>query len=91
MMEKEIEGISPRVIERIRRKLLKWYDGNKRDLPWRRTSDSYHILVSEVMLQQTQVKTVIPYYERFLEKFPTVRHLAEDRLQEVLKAWAGTR
>ncbi len=81
--------ISPRVVGRIREKLLKWYGANKRDLPWRRVSDPYCILVSEVMLQQTQVKTVIPYYERFLKRFPTVRHLAGAGLQEILKAWEG--
>ena len=53
-------------------RLLTWYAGHQRDLPWRRTRDPYHIWVAEVMLQQTQVATVIPYYERFLVRFPTV-------------------
>lgn len=88
-MKDKIGGFSPRVIERIQKKLLKWYSTNKRDLPWRRTADPYRILVSEVMLQQTQVKTVIPYYQAFIERFPTVRHLADAGLQEVLKAWEG--
>ncbi|HSG05393.1 MAG TPA: hypothetical protein VLB09_03240, partial [Nitrospiria bacterium] len=55
----------------FRKKLLAWYRKNKRDLPWRRTSDPYRILVSEIMLQQTQVDTVIPYYRRFLKSFPS--------------------
>lgn len=69
--------------------LLNWYDANKRDLPWRRDRDPYRIWVSEVMLQQTRVDTVIPYYERFMERFPTVRHLAEAPEEEVLKCWEG--
>ena len=60
----------------IRRKLLLWYDKNRRDLPWRRTDDPYAIWVAETMLQQTQVATAVPYYERFLEDFPTVDALA---------------
>jgi A/G-specific adenine glycosylase len=70
-------------------KLLEWYGKNKRDLPWRGTKDIYAIWVSEVMLQQTQVTTVIPYYFRFLERFPTVEHLARASEQEVLKLWEG--
>src|SRR6478672_7593079 len=60
----------------VRPKLLRWYDRNRRDLPWRRTMDPYRIWVSEIMLQQTRVQAVIPYYERFLAKFPDVRKLA---------------
>src|SRR5262249_56164177 len=59
-------------IRSLRRRLLAWYRANARDLPWRRTRDPYAIWVSEVMLQQTQVATVIPYYERFLERFPNL-------------------
>lgn len=69
--------------------LLSWYRASKRDLPWRRSRDPYHIWVSEVMLQQTRVETVIPYYHRFLEKFPTVQALAEAPEAEVLKTWEG--
>jgi A/G-specific adenine glycosylase len=69
--------------------LLDWYDANRRDLPWRRTSDPYRIWVSEIMLQQTQVETALPYYERFLARFPTVADLAKAPLDEVLKLWAG--
>ena len=65
--------------------LLTWYDQYHRDLPWRQTSDPYAIWVSEVMLQQTQVKTVIPYFQRFLEKYPTIQDLAASDLQTVLK------
>jgi len=70
-------------------KLLNWYDKDKRDLPWRKTTDIYKVWVSEVMLQQTQVKTVIPYYKKFLESFSTVSHLAAASEQELLKLWEG--
>jgi A/G-specific adenine glycosylase len=66
-----------------------WYSQNRRDLPWRRTRDPYAIWVSEIMLQQTQVQTVIPYYERWLKKFPTLQALAKAPISEVLKYWAG--
>ncbi len=69
--------------------LLPWYHIHKRDLPWRRSSDPYAILVSEMMLQQTQVQTVIPYYERWLRTFPTFSSLAKASLNQVLKAWEG--
>lgn len=69
--------------------LLEWFDQNKREMPWRRTRDPYCIWVSEVMLQQTQVSTVIPYYERFIERFPTIKHLAEASQEEVYKYWQG--
>ncbi|HLS90138.1 MAG TPA: A/G-specific adenine glycosylase [Limnochordia bacterium] len=71
------------------KELLAWYDREKRDLPWRRTRDPYRILVSEVMLQQTQVKTVLEYYEPFLERFPTLEALAAADQEEVLAAWKG--
>ncbi len=70
-------------------KLLRWYDGARRDLPWRRTRDPYAIWVSEVMLQQTRVETVLAYYERFLERFPGVAELAAAELDEVLALWSG--
>ena len=69
--------------------LLRWYHTHKRDLPWRRSQDPYRILISEVMLQQTQVDTVIPYYHRFLKKFPTFKALANAPLDKVLKQWEG--
>jgi A/G-specific adenine glycosylase len=72
-----------------RRALLDWYDERRRDLPWRRRSDPYAIWVSEIMLQQTRVETVLPYYERFLERFPTVASLASAKTEEVLALWSG--
>jgi len=74
---------------RVRRRLLAWYDANRRDLPWRRTHNPYQIWVAEVMLVQTQVDTVIPYYQRFLKRFPDVAALAAADLDSVLKAWEG--
>lgn len=71
------------------RALLAWYDRAKRDLPWRRTKDAYAIWVSEVMLQQTQVATVIPYWERWLARFPTAGSLASAPINDVLGAWQG--
>ncbi len=73
----------------LREKLLAWFDREGRDLPWRRTRDPYAIWVSEVMLQQTRVDTVIPYYERFLSSFPTVEALAEADEDTVLSHWSG--
>lgn len=73
----------------MRQTLLAWYAEVARDLPWRRCRDPYPIWVSEIMLQQTQVKTVIPYYHRWLEQFPTIEQLALADLQQVLKAWEG--
>ncbi|SUN80036.1 A/G-specific adenine glycosylase [Streptococcus milleri] len=76
-------------ITSFRQKLLTWYDENKRDLPWRRSNNPYHIWISEIMLQQTRVDTVIPYYERFLDWFPTVQDLAIAPEERLLKAWEG--
>lgn len=69
--------------------LIRWYHEEKRDLPWRQDQDPYKVWVSEVMLQQTRVDTVIPYFERFIEKYPTLEHLAEAEEQELLKMWEG--
>jgi A/G-specific adenine glycosylase len=80
---------TPLDISLIRRKLLEWYQKHKRDLPWRRTRDPYRIWISEVMLQQTRVAAVIPYYERFLTLFPDASALASAGEQELLAAWAG--
>jgi A/G-specific adenine glycosylase len=80
---------SPLPVPELRRSLLQWYQKEGRDLPWRQTNNLYAIWVSEVMLQQTQVKTVIPYYQRWLQLFPTVTALAQADLQRVLKAWEG--
>lgn len=76
-------------IEQIQKKLLRWYKKYQRDLPWRQSCDPYAIWVSEIMLQQTQVVTVGPYYRRFLKKFPTLRQLAKADLDEVYKLWEG--
>jgi A/G-specific adenine glycosylase len=69
--------------------LLTWFDQHRRDLSWRRTSDPYKIWLSEVMLQQTRVETVLPFYNRFVEKFPTVEDLARAEVEEVLTLWSG--
>ncbi|MCO5220400.1 MAG: A/G-specific adenine glycosylase [Thermomicrobiales bacterium] len=81
--------LSEEHIAEIRRGLLGWFDANRRDLPWRRTRDPYRILVSEVMLQQTQVDRVIPYYERFLDTLPSVEALADAPTSVVITLWAG--
>jgi A/G-specific adenine glycosylase len=77
----------PNQRRRFRRRLLAWYQINGRDLPWRRTSDPYHILVSEVMLQQTQVERVLPKYHEWLAKYPTLDALAAADEQEVAETW----
>ncbi|WP_115992608.1 A/G-specific adenine glycosylase [Cohnella lupini] len=69
--------------------LLKWYKRERRDLPWRRSRDPYHIWVSEIMLQQTRVDTVIPYFNRFVDRFPNPKHLADAPEEDVLKHWEG--
>jgi A/G-specific adenine glycosylase len=79
----------PAKIAAVRAGLLAWFAANARDLPWRRTREPYRILVSEVMLQQTQVDRVVPYYEAFLDRFPTVRALAEAPTAEVIRLWSG--
>ena len=73
----------------FRRKLIAWFARSGRDLPWRRTRNPYQVLVSEIMLQQTQVPRVTGYYARFLETFPTVHHLARARPARVREAWDG--
>jgi len=78
-----------RLYVQIQRALLRWFAENARDLPWRRTIDPYAIWVSETMLQQTRVQAVVPYYERFLRRLPTVESLARARLDTVLKLWEG--
>lgn len=81
--------MTPDKHEKFRRNLLMWYQSHKRQMPWRETRDPYHIWVSEVMLQQTQVATVIDYFNRFIKRFPDIKSLAEAELQEVLKLWEG--
>jgi A/G-specific adenine glycosylase len=77
----------PTARRRFRRRLLEWYRRNGRDLPWRRTSDPYHILVSEVMLQQTQVDRVLPKYDEWLAKYPTLATLAAADESDVSETW----
>ena len=77
----------PPARQRFRRRLLTWYKANGRDLPWRKTDDPYHILVSEVMLQQTQVDRVLPKYQEWLERYPTLAALAEAPEDHVTELW----
>jgi A/G-specific adenine glycosylase len=74
---------------RVSEKLRRWFRANGRDLPWRRTRDPYHVLVSELMLQQTQVSRVVPRYGDFLAEFPTLHHIARARPARVTEAWSG--
>jgi len=82
-------SITPSFLKKYHPALLGWYDENQRKLPWRETDDPYAIWISEVMLQQTQVRTVIPYYTRFMDRFPFVQKLARAPQQTVLKMWEG--
>jgi A/G-specific DNA-adenine glycosylase (EC 3.2.2.-) len=77
------------LIEILQTDLLKWFEESKRDLPFRRTRDPYFIWISEIMAQQTQIDTLIPYYNRFIDNFPTVFSLALASIDEVIKAWEG--
>src|SRR3990167_1384628 len=76
-------------IDYIRRRLLSWYGKNRRDLPWRRTRNPYAVWIAETMLQHTQVKSVLPYYRRFLRAFPTTRKLDRASKEKVLALWSG--
>ncbi|HEU5313320.1 MAG TPA: A/G-specific adenine glycosylase, partial [Candidatus Udaeobacter sp.] len=80
---------SPRNIRAFRRSLLRWFRRHSRDLPWRKTRDPYAILVSEFMLQQTQVASVIPYYNKWLRRFPDFASVARASQNDVLHAWQG--
>jgi A/G-specific adenine glycosylase len=82
-------GMKPQTLGAFRRRMLRWFGESHRKLPWRETDDPYRIWVSEVMLQQTRVTTAIPYYERFIAKFPDVRSLARAKGDTVLKCWEG--
>lgn len=82
-------GRLPRNALAFKRRLLRWFRAVGRDLPWRRTRDPYHVLVSEFMLQQTQVRRVSEYYPRFLHRFPTIERLAAARPGKVREAWDG--
>ena len=85
----DLSHLDSRAKTHLRRNLLKWFDANQRDLPWRRNKTAYRIWVSEIMLQQTQVVTVIEYYKRFLKRFPDVGKLAAADELQVLKLWEG--
>jgi A/G-specific adenine glycosylase len=85
----ESPDLDPEWVSRVRRRLADWYEHAQRPLPWRADRDPYRVLVSEMMLVQTTVTAVIPYFERFLDRFPTVRALAEADETTVLKAWEG--
>ncbi len=84
-----MDDISPAKIDAVRAGLLAWWHANRRDLPWRHTRDPYRIMVSEIMLQQTQVDRVITYYHRWFEVFPGVQDLAVAPTAEVIRLWAG--
>jgi A/G-specific adenine glycosylase len=81
--------MDPNSIEYLQKALIRFYDESARVLPWRENKDPYRIWISEIMLQQTQVKTVIPYFERFLKRLPTVADLAAAEEEELLKLWEG--
>ena len=87
--QEHVPAAQPALAESVARDLLDWFARQRRDLPWRRTHDPYAIWVAEVMLAQTRVATAIPYYQRFLARFPNVASLAAAPLAEVLKAWEG--
>ncbi|MFC7440736.1 A/G-specific adenine glycosylase [Laceyella putida] len=89
MGKKDHLTIDKEVVQVIGRELLDWYYRNRRDLPWRKNQDPYKIWVSEIMLQQTRVDTVIPYFQRFIEQFPTLDDLAQAPEEQVIKAWEG--
>src|ERR1043165_2438781 len=80
---------SKNAYQKLQTQLADWFREAARDLPWRRTHDPYAIMVSEFMLQQTQVSTVIPYFERWMQRFPTFAALADAEESEVLSAWQG--
>jgi A/G-specific adenine glycosylase len=89
MPAKSSPRASSAAVRQFRRRLIAWYDGTARDLPWRRTRDPYRVLVSEVMLQQTQVSRVEAFYPRFLKRFPDLEALARAPARAVREAWEG--
>ncbi len=86
MKQQHLEDFSQQTFQT---ELVEWFHSQKRDLPWRQTNDPYKIWVSEIMLQQTRVETVIPYYLAFIRQFPTLIDLANAQEDEILKAWEG--
>ena len=89
MTERLLDAADASAVAGFKSRLLAWYAEVRRDLPWRRTRDPYRVWISETMLQQTRVETVVPYYERFLREFPTVGALAEAPEEKVLSLWSG--
>lgn len=83
------EPLDPAWVAQVRERLLAWFSVNRRSMPWRDNPSPYYVWLAEVMLQQTQVATVIPYFERFVERFPTIEALASAPLEEVLRYWEG--
>jgi A/G-specific adenine glycosylase len=81
--------LTSRAIADLRRQLLRWFEAHRRELPWRASRDPYRVWVAEIMLQQTRIAAVLPYYGRFFARFPDVESLARARQQEVLKLWSG--
>jgi len=86
---RDVAALDPGRLSEFSRRLRRWFRKHGRDLPWRRTRDPYRVLVSELMLQQTQVSRVVDYYERFLTRFPTLGHVAEAPQRHVLASWSG--
>src|SRR5580700_10518634 len=82
-------NLPPAQLKSFQKRLLRWFRAHKRDLPWRATRDPYRVWVAEVMLQQTRIAAVMPYYRRFLRRFPCVESLARAPQDEVLKLWSG--
>jgi A/G-specific adenine glycosylase len=87
--KRNLETIEKMDIKAFQEDLISWFEREQRDLPWRKDRDPYKVWVSEIMLQQTRVETVIPYFNRFIEQFPTLDALAEADEEKVLKAWEG--
>ena len=83
------DDAGPCFVVEMRQPLLAWYDANRRELPWRRNTDPYAILVSEIMCQQTRVDVVAPYFERWMAKWPAAADLAQASEDEVVAAWSG--
>jgi A/G-specific adenine glycosylase len=88
-MADELSDFDTAILARFRRGLMRWYSRHARPLPWRMTADPYRIWISEIMLQQTTVVAVVPYFERFLKRFPTLADLAAAKEEEVLRLWEG--
>jgi A/G-specific adenine glycosylase len=89
MTARPTPDFTSRTLAQFQRSLLEWFAAHRRDFPWRRSHDPYRIWVAEIMLQQTRIAAVLPYYHRFLKKFPTVESLRRAPLEEVLKLWSG--